>query len=80
MKYILLIILILLIGCQNKEWTNDEQIRFNVECVEAGKTIEYCQCLLQCLQIEYNNYNSAFKKIEFQHTPETLNICITECK
>ena len=49
MKSVLLIILMLLLGCQNKDWTTDEQVRFNIDCVEAGQTTEYCQCLLQCL-------------------------------
>ncbi len=80
MKSVLLIILMLLLGCQNKDWTTDEQVRFNIDCVEAGQTTEYCQCLLQCLQIDYNTYNSAFKNIEFHNIPETLNICITKCK
>ena len=79
MKYIFVIILIL-VSCKNKEWTTDEQLRFNVDCVEAGQSKEHCQCLLQCLQEEYNNYTVASNNIESQNISETCNICITECK
>ena len=57
MKYIFVIILIL-VSCKNNEWTTDEQLRFNVDCVEAGQSKEHCQCLLRCLQAEYNNYTN----------------------
>ena len=79
MKYIFVIILIL-VSCKNNEWTTDEQLRFNVDCVEAGQSKEHCQCLLRCLQEEYNNYTVASNNIESQNISETCNVCITECK
>tara|TARA_Y100001970_G_scaffold13675_1_gene15470 strand:- start:15642 stop:15881 length:240 start_codon:yes stop_codon:yes gene_type:complete len=79
MKYLLLMGLIML-SCQNKTWASRDRLEFNVDCVETGQTKQYCQCLLNCLQIEYANYKSASKNIKAQNVPEKLIICIEGCK
>jgi len=80
MKYTILVISMLCVGCQSSGWDKNEMLAFNNDCIGAGQTAETCHCLLQCLMQEYASYHLAEKNIGSKNVSEELNICIENCK
>jgi hypothetical protein len=80
MKYTILVIGVLCVGCQSSSWDKNEILAFNNDCIEAEQTAETCHCLLRCLMQEYTSYRLAGKKIASQNMSEELNVCIEICK
>ena len=41
-----------------------EKKEFNGDCLDGGYTKQACDCILNCLEIEYQNYKIIVKSIE----------------
>ena len=80
MRLLIIVISILMVGCQNNAWSQQNQIEFNQDCVQAEKSVETCECLLNCLMKEYTDYDIAIKDIQSQAVPEQLSVCVEQCK
>lgn len=66
-------------ACKSPDWQTQEQNEFKQECVESGLTIERCGCILNCLELEYENYISAFDAILLDTVSTKVNTCIQAC-
>ena len=80
MRLLTIIISVLVVGCQSHTWSRQNQIEFNQDCMQAEKSVETCECLLNCLMIEYADYDIAIKDIQSQAVPEQLSVCVEQCK
>ncbi len=80
MRLLMIVISVLVVGCQSRAWSKQNQIEFNQDCVQAEKSVETCECLLNCLMKEYTDYDIAIKDIRSQAVPEQLSICVDQCK
>ena len=64
-----------------KIWAEkQDQNEFHYDSVQADKSIDECDCLLNCLMKEYTDYDIAIKDIQSQAVPEQLSICVEQCK
>tara|TARA_B100000700_G_scaffold205582_1_gene226007 strand:+ start:236 stop:514 length:279 start_codon:yes stop_codon:yes gene_type:complete len=66
-------------GCNQPAWQKQEQKKFNQECIELGLTIGQCECILGCLELEYENYSIAFDAILLDTVSTKLHTCIQTC-
>jgi len=80
MRLLIIVISILMVGCQNHAWSRQNKNEFHYDCVQAEKSVETCECLLNCLMIEYIDYDIAIKDIQSQTVPEQLSVCVERCK
>ena len=80
MRLLIIVISILVVGCQSHTWSRQNQFEFNQDCMQAEKSVETCECLLNCLMIEYADYDIAIKDIQLQTVPEQLSVCVEQCK
>ena len=66
-------------ACKSPDWQPQEQNKFKQECVELGLTIERCGCILNCLELEYENYSIAFDAILLDTVSIKMNACVQSC-
>tara|TARA_B100000029_G_scaffold183240_1_gene180814 strand:- start:106 stop:357 length:252 start_codon:yes stop_codon:yes gene_type:complete len=79
-RLVYIFILTLCVGaCQWLGWGALDKLRFQNDCKDEGYLIESCNCLLACLEVEYENYDQAFKKILAGFGSERLEQCISGC-
>ena len=80
MRLLIIVISVLVVGCQSHTWSRQNQFEFNQDCMQAEKSVETCECLLNCLMIEYVDYDTAIKNIQSQAVSDQLSICVEQCK
>ena len=67
MKNLILITSILLFGCNSNpnEWSDEKQNQFRSNCQQLkDATIEYCDCVLNNLMLEYNEQTYKIESTE----------------
>ena len=74
-----LFILIIFLGCETSQWTDIEKKEFNGDCLDAEYTKQACDCILNCLEIEYQNYKIMLDEILEHSISINLNTCIKKC-
>ncbi len=73
--------MILLVSCNKAHWSTIDQQNFLNDCVQAYKGEEperVCECILNCIENEFENYEKAIQKILI-HTPIQIEECAQEC-
>ena len=57
-KYLIILIMCMVCfsGCA-KGWSTEEQQRFLEDCQDNQGTKNICECILDCLENNYKNYN-----------------------
>ena len=80
MRYLLIIIIICLLGCQSSSWSTKAQNEFNNDCIQAKQSVEVCNCLLSCLTEEYVDYNAAIHNMTSEQISTQLMQCIAQCE
>ena len=76
---ILIIYIVCTIGCA-KSWTKEEKIDFINDCVAMNSLETTCLCVLNCLEIEYRNYEEALNNIEKKELSKECKACIEQCE
>ncbi len=74
-----MIYMVCAIGCA-KGWSNEEKNRFINDCLEIEGNSEVCECVLICLEKNYQNYQSALKSIPNIPISTQTQFCVSKCK
>ncbi len=76
---ILIIYMVCVAGCA-KSWPIEEQQRFLEDCQENQGAEIVCECILDCLEQSYKNYNLVLDNLEKSEISKSLEQCISSCQ
>ena len=82
-KYLIILIICLVCtsGC-DKSWTKEEQKLFIEDCQTNNSEAELrrvCECVLECLEANYDSYNLALSNLEKFEINKNLEQCLNLC-
>ena len=76
---ILIIYMVCASGC-TKGWVSEEKNQFINDCLETEGVPEVCDCILNCLEKNYQNYQSVLENIPHAPISEQTKNCISKCE
>ncbi|MDB4031253.1 hypothetical protein N9471_00050 [bacterium] len=81
MKYLplVLIYIIFITGCSDS-WSQKDKQLFISDCLDQYGTQTICSCILNCLESEYDNYETVLQKLPSPKVKKELNECLTGCQ
>mgnify|MGYP001195210263 CR=1 FL=1 len=79
-NFIMLIICVMCASGCAKGWSNEEKNKFINDCLETEGTPEVCDCVLNCLEKNYQNYQSVLESIPSIPISEQIKNCVSKCE
>ena len=79
MKSYIVSLMFFMVSCDSNDWNQTDQENFKKDCIVEGGSILICNCILECIEKEYTNYQEALKKIQHSRVSEYLKKCLTRC-
>ena len=76
---ILMVCVVCTAGC-TKNWSIKEQQRFLEDCQESRGTENICECILDCIEHNYENYNLVLDNLKKSEISNSLDRCISLCQ
>ena len=77
---LILILLILLVCSCEKSWKEVDRQGFISDCKLTKGTEEMCLCVLNCLESEYESYESALNNIPTSKVNSNFKDCVNKCE
>ena len=77
-SYIVLLVLIM-VSCYSNAWNQLDQEDFKKDCMDEGGSVFVCNCILECIEREYANYEEALKQIQHSQLKDRLQKCLMDC-
>ena len=71
-----------MLSCNKSQWNAIDKQSFLNDCVQAYNGNEpdlVCECILNCIENKFQNYEKAIQKILI-HTPIEIEECSQKCK
>ena len=68
-----------MIGCGSSGWQEMEQNEFLYDCIQAGEDEKNCDCILECLEKNYNSYQQIMNEILLIGVSEKTEQCASHC-
>ncbi len=68
-----------MIGCGSSGWEKIEQNEFLYDCIQAGEDEKVCDCILGCLENNYNSYKQIMNEILLIGVPKKTEQCASHC-
>ena len=59
MKFYLSLIILCVLSCYGDSWNQVEQKKFKEDCITEGGSILVCDCILECIEQDYTDYEEA---------------------
>mgnify|MGYP001353228586 CR=1 FL=1 len=80
-KYFIILIIYMMCtsGC-TKGWSNEEKNKFINDCLEIEGNPEVCDCVLNCLEKKYQDYQSALKSVPNMPISKQTKNCVSKCE
>ena len=70
----------LMVGCGSSGWGEVEQDEFLYDCIQAGEDGKICNCILECLENNYNSYEEIMNEILLigisKKTEQCTGLCV----
>ena len=81
MKYLIIIFICIIgvSGCATR-WDDEDAKEFINDCLVVRGTEEACLCILGCLEIEYDNYQTALINIPKSDLDKRGYMCLQQCE
>ena len=76
---LVLIYIMCIPGCSDSWGQKDKQL-FISDCLEEYGTHTMCSCILNCLESEYENYETVLQELPSPKIKKELNECLTGCQ
>ena len=76
---ILILLFIFAISCA-KGWKEIDRQEFLNDCQLTQGTEAMCLCILRCLELEYESYESALNNIPTSKVNANFKICLNKCE
>lgn len=72
-------IFFLTLSCNN-HWNEKDKAQFVSDCAAMYGGEKICECLLGCLENEFNTYENALELIDGVALKSETNLCLKNCK
>jgi len=79
-KNLILMLLILFVVSCTKSWKETDRQEFINDCGITQGTEEMCLCILNCLESEYESYESALNNIPTSKVNSDFKDCLNKCE